>query len=96
MSPTTSTGSDSSATESSSQTFLESSAEELEVFANGVLPKSYPHESPEQREARLKISRQSEARRLKEQLSSIPWHAKRAAAEGESYWLRLAESYQGD
>lgn len=38
----------------------------------------------------------AEAERLKEQLPQIPWHAKRAAVEGDNYWLRLAESYQGD
>lgn len=38
----------------------------------------------------------SEAQRLKERLPAIPWHAQRAAEEGESYWLRLAQSYQGD
>lgn len=38
----------------------------------------------------------AEAERLKERLPAIPWHAKRAAAEGETYWLRLASSYQGN
>lgn len=38
----------------------------------------------------------AEAERLKERLPQIPWHAKRAAAEGDGYWLRLAQSYQGD
>lgn len=38
----------------------------------------------------------AEAERLKERLPAIPWHAKRAAAEGDTYWLRLASSYQGD
>ena len=77
-------------------TLNESSSEELEYFANGVFPRSLRHETPEERGARLKISRQSEAQRLKERLSQIPWHAKRAQAEGETYWLRLAGSYQGD
>jgi hypothetical protein len=38
----------------------------------------------------------SEAQRLKERLSQIPFHAKRAADEGENYWLRSAQSYAGD
>lgn len=38
----------------------------------------------------------AEAERLKEQLTQIPWHAERAADEGDNYWLRLAGSYQGD
>jgi len=38
----------------------------------------------------------SEAERLKGRLSHRPFHANRAAAEGETYWLRLAQSYQGD
>lgn len=38
----------------------------------------------------------AEAQRLKVRMPQIPWHARRAADEGESYWLRLAGSYQGD
>jgi hypothetical protein len=72
------------------------SDDSLEYFANVALPKSYPHESPEENGARREIGRQSEVRRLKDSLSQIPWHAKRAADEGESYWLKLANSYQGD
>lgn len=36
-----------------------------------------------------------EAQRLKDRMSDMPFHAKRAALEGDSYWLRLAGSYQG-
>lgn len=92
----TSTSSDLKRMAQSSLILMESDETELEHFANGALPKSYPHESPETAAARLKISRQSEAQRLKERLSQIPWHAKRAQAEGETYWLRLAGSYQGN
>ena len=38
----------------------------------------------------------SEAQRLKERMPQIPWHAQRAEERGESYWLELARSYQGD
>lgn len=37
----------------------------------------------------------AEAQRLKGRLSQ-PWHTKRAAKEGDMYWLRLAGSYQGN
>ncbi|MDZ7594406.1 MAG: hypothetical protein U0932_07120 [Thiobacillus sp.] len=38
----------------------------------------------------------AEAQRLKGRMSEMPWHAKRAAAEGDMYWLRLAGSYGGN
>lgn len=38
----------------------------------------------------------AEAERLKTRLPAIPWHAQRAKAEGDAYWMRLAQSYQGD
>ena len=38
--------------------------------------------------------RKLEALRLKEEFSTDPWHAKRAAMEdGNGYWNRLAQSY---
>lgn len=67
-------------------------------FANGDLVVSSDTRflTLEEELERRSKGRQSEAQRLKERLSSIPWHAQRAAVEGETYWLRLAESYQGD
>ncbi len=78
------------------KTSTASEAESLEHFANGDFPSSLPHETPEETLERWKIGRQLESQRLKERLSQIPFHAQRAAEEGEAYWLRLAESYQGD
>lgn len=35
-----------------------------------------------------------EAQRLKERCSHVPFFAKRAAQQGESYWLTLAKTYR--
>ena len=71
--------------------------ETLEVM-NGTLaiPPGAVFETEQETMERLQAARQAEAQRLKERLSQTPWHAKRAQAEGETYWLRLAGSYQGD
>lgn len=72
------------------------SKDSLNHYANGVCLKSSQVETPEERGKRLENSRQLESQRLKGRLSQIPWHAKRAEAEGENYWLELAASYQGN
>tara|TARA_R110002049_G_scaffold80218_1_gene204110 strand:+ start:85 stop:423 length:339 start_codon:yes stop_codon:yes gene_type:complete len=71
---------------------------EMLSVMNGTLmiPPGAVFETAEETKARLQSARQSEALRLKERLSQIPWHARKAQAEGETYWLRLAGSYQGD
>ena len=61
-----------------------------------VIPQDAVFETADETKARLQSARQSEAQRLKERLSQIPWHAQRAQEQGESYWLELAASYQGD
>lgn len=67
-------------------------------FSNGdlIVSSDTRFETPEERGKRLEVSVQSEAQRLKERLSQIPFHAQRAVEEGEAYWLRLAQSYQGN
>ena len=37
-----------------------------------------------------------EAARQKERLYSIPFYAKKAAKDGDAYWLKLAGSYRGE
>jgi len=97
MSPTIPGMSDSKKTDASSPTSAGLPTEEFVEYANGVFPKSYPVESPEERGERLRKVRLLEAQRLKERLSAIPFHAERAATwEGDGYWMMLAQSYQGD
>ena len=71
---------------------------EMLAVMNGTLaiPPGAVFETAQETMERLQSARQSEAQRLKERLSAIPWHARRAQAEGEAYWMRLAGSYQGD
>lgn len=61
-----------------------------------AIPPEARFETKQETMARLQSARQSEAQRLKERLSQIPWHARRAKERGETYWLELAASYQGD
>jgi len=100
MSPTTSTSVRLSKMDASSPTptLRPLLLGEMLAVMNGTLtiPQGAVFETPEETRTRLEAARQSEAQRLKERLSQIPWHARRAQAEGETYWMRLAGSYQGD
>jgi hypothetical protein len=47
-------------------------------------------------EDKYRLAILQEARRKKERLSSIPWHANKARRFGERYWLDLSSSYGGE